>query len=271
MRLSTCNLVIKSSSLQHDQLRFILILNWFRCKEKQFNSLEPGISCFGVENIISEWFSICIHIYLHVIYQIKLEKYHDTYMQFKSTYYRIYCLPTERILAMSIHLCVCPFISPSHLWCFHTFPDKLLLTHWGRAMHICVSKPTIIGSDNGLSPGRRQVIIWTNAGRFLIRTSGTNVSEFFSKIHTFSFKKMHRKISSVKWQPFCSSLNVLTSDGCIHYDNETLQAWSALGHALLYSCQFLVLDCLSSFHEFLYKLLMGWSSDIFYILMSWVN
>ena len=30
------------------------------------------------------------------------------------------------------------------------------LTHWGRVTHICVSKLTIIGSDNGLSPGRRQ-------------------------------------------------------------------------------------------------------------------
>ena len=27
------------------------------------------------------------------------------------------------------------------------------LTHWGRVTHICVSKLTIIGSDNGLSPG----------------------------------------------------------------------------------------------------------------------
>ena len=39
--------------------------------------------------------------------------------------------------------------------------------------HICVSKLTIIGSDNGLSPGRRQAIIWTNAGILLIRTLGT--------------------------------------------------------------------------------------------------
>ena len=38
------------------------------------------------------------------------------------------------------------------------------LTHWGRVTHICVSKVTIIGSDNGLSPGRRQDIMWTNAG-----------------------------------------------------------------------------------------------------------
>ena len=33
------------------------------------------------------------------------------------------------------------------------------LTHWGRVTHICVSKLTIIGSDNGLSPDRRQAII----------------------------------------------------------------------------------------------------------------
>ena len=29
-------------------------------------------------------------------------------------------------------------------------------------MHICVSELAIIGSDNGLSPHRRQAIIWTN-------------------------------------------------------------------------------------------------------------
>ena len=46
--------------------------------------------------------------------------------------------------------------------CFHT------LTHEGRVTHICVSKLTIIGSDNGLSPDRRQAIIWTNAGILLI-------------------------------------------------------------------------------------------------------
>ena len=55
--------------------------------------------------------------------------------------------------------------------------DKFVLTHWGRVTHICVSELTIIGSDNGLSPGRRQAIIWTNAGILLIRTLGTNVSE----------------------------------------------------------------------------------------------
>ena len=77
--------------------------------------------------------------------------------------------------------------------------------------HICVSKLTIIGSDNGLSPDRRQAIIWTNAGLLLTGPLGTNVSEILTWIQTFSFKKMHSNISSAKWCPFCLGLNVLIS------------------------------------------------------------
>ena len=76
--------------------------------------------------------------------------------------------------------------------------------------HICVSKLTIFGSDNGLSPERRQANIWTNAGILLIGTLGTNFSEMLNEIHTFSFKKMHLKTSSVKRRPFCLGLSVLT-------------------------------------------------------------
>ena len=72
------------------------------------------------------------------------------------------------------------------------------LTHWGRVTHIYVSKQTIIGSDIGLSPGRRQAIIWTNAGIMLIGPLGTNFSGILSEIHTFSFKKMHFKTPSAK-------------------------------------------------------------------------
>ena len=84
------------------------------------------------------------------------------------------------------------------------------MTHWGRVTQICVSKFTIIGSDNGLSPIRRQTIIWTNVGILLIRTLGTNSSEILIQIHTFLNKKMHLKMSSGKCKPFCLGLNVLS-------------------------------------------------------------
>ena len=84
-----------------------------------------------------------------------------------------------------------------------------VLTHWGRTTHTCVGKLTTIGSDNGLSPGRRQAIIWTIAGILLIGTLGTNFSEILIEIRIFSFKKMGLNVSSAKWRPFCLSLNVL--------------------------------------------------------------
>ena len=54
---------------------------------------------------------------------------------------------------------------------------KIGLTYWGRMTHICVGNLNIIGSDNGLSPGRRQAIIWTNAEMLSIEPFGTNFSE----------------------------------------------------------------------------------------------
>ena len=81
--------------------------------------------------------------------------------------------------------------------------------------HICVSKLTTIGSDNGLSPGRRQAIIRTNAGILLIEPLGTNFNEILIKIHIFSFKKIHLKMSSGKWRPFCLGFNVLTHCGLV--------------------------------------------------------
>ena len=74
---------------------------------------------------------------------------------------------------------------------------------------ICVSDLTSIDSDNGLSPGRHQAIIRTNAGILLIRPSGTNFSEFLVEILIFSFKKMYLKVSSAKRRPFCLGLNEL--------------------------------------------------------------
>ena len=70
-----------------------------------------------------------------------------------------------------------------------------VLTHWGPETHICVSKLTIIGSDNGLLSDRRQAIIWTNDGILLIGPLGTNFNEILTAIHTFLLKKMHLKMS----------------------------------------------------------------------------
>ena len=79
---------------------------------------------------------------------------------------------------------------------FLEFIEINSLTHWGWMMHICISELTIIGSDNGLSPGRCQSIVWTNAGILLIGPLGTNFSKILIKMFIFSFKKRIR----VRWR-----------------------------------------------------------------------
>ena len=100
------------------------------------------------------------------------------------------------------------------------------LTHCGRVTHICVSKLTITGLDNGLLPGWHQAIIWTNDGILLIQNLGTNFSEILIKINTFSLKKMHLKMSSGRRQPSCFGLNVLIS---IHISATPIRDHSGYG------------------------------------------
>ena len=83
-----------------------------------------------------------------------------------------------------------------------------VLTHWGRVTHICISKLTIIGSNNSLLPGRCQAIIWTDAGILLIRPLGTNFNEILIEINTFSFKTNPFESVVPKRRPFCFGLNV---------------------------------------------------------------
>ena len=82
-------------------------------------------------------------------------------------------------------------------------------THWGRVTHICGGKLNIIGSDNDLSPERRQAIIWTNDGMLFIGPLGTNFNEILIEVQTFSFEKMRLEMPPGIWRPFCLGLNVL--------------------------------------------------------------
>ena len=92
-------------------------------------------------------------------------------------------------------------------WVLSVWPKFGTVNSLRRVTHICDSKLTMIGSDNGLSPDRRQVIIWTITGILLIRTSRTNFSEILSEMNTFSFQ-MYLKMSSKRLQ-FYLGLNAL--------------------------------------------------------------
>ena len=79
----------------------------------------------------------------------------------------------------------------------------LVLTHLPLVPYICIIELSSIGSGNGSLPVRRQAITWTTADLLSIGHLKTNFSEIQIKIRNFSFMKMHLKMSSAKWQPFC--------------------------------------------------------------------
>ena len=114
-------------------------------------------------------------------------------MHFFTHFIRTNSIPFEVAELLTQH------ISNYHTYAYHA------LTHLGRVTHICVDNLTSIGSDNGLAPTKRQAIIRTNAGILLVGPLGPNFSEILIGIHIFSFKKMHLKTSSAKWQPFFSA------------------------------------------------------------------
>ena len=91
---------------------------------------------------------------------------------------------------------------------------SIVITHWDGMTDICFSNRAMFGSDNGLVPGWRQAIIWSNAGILLIAPLWTNFSEMlieyiFIYLSIYSYKKMHLKRSSGKWNPFCLGHHVL--------------------------------------------------------------
>ena len=74
--------------------------------------------------------------------------------------------------------------------------------------HICISKITITGSDNDLSPDQHQAIIWTKAGILLFGPLGTNFGGIFIEIHIFfflenAFENVVWKMVAILSQPQC--------------------------------------------------------------------
>ena len=56
----------------------------------------------------------------------------------------------------------------------------------------------------------------------------TNFSEILIAIHMFSFKKLHLKMSSGKWRPFCLSLNVSTYINSWKFSGVYSALWSLM-------------------------------------------
>ena len=120
--------------------------------------------------------------------------------------------------AVIVLILSCGWISGNHSWlvcyCRYRIWVYNLITIICQMMsvyiqQICVNNLTSVGSDNVLSPGRRQAIIWNNVGRFSNGPWETNFSEIliinvYIFIQENAFKNAVRKLVCI-----CLGLNVI--------------------------------------------------------------
>ena len=129
-------------------------------------------------------------------------------------------------------------LPPVNLYChsnFHIVCISRPKTLWGQMTHICVSKLNIIGSDNGMSPGWRQAIIWTSAGILLMGPLGTN-----NEILIFIQENPFQNVVWIK-------VAILSQPHCVN-------DWSLLTNAMMMTRQLLTLRVFQlqgNFHKLL--------------------
>ena len=106
--------------------------------------------------------------------------------------------------------------------CSAQWDKQPVKTHCGRVMHICVSKLTIIGSDNGLSPGRRpgsapghylnqcwNIVNWILRNR--LQWNLNQNSDIFIEKH--SFENVVWEIMSISSRPQCVNVTSVSLPG----------------------------------------------------------
>ena len=96
-------------------------------------------------------------------------------------------------------ICICIAIGSKDIW------NGLLLYPGKKCAQLQIDHTT---HTHACAHGRRHTTIWTSAWLLLTELLGTSFSEILIGIQTFSFKKMHLKMSA-KWRPFCLGLNML--------------------------------------------------------------
>ena len=109
------------------------------------------------------------------------------------------CVPSVREMLYRSRSCACKL----HIYNY-SHRSQSHLSHWGRVTHICASKLSHLWF-------RQWLVAWTAASHYPNQCRNIVNWTISIEIDTFSCKKMHLKMSSGKWRPFCLDLNVLTT------------------------------------------------------------
>ena len=159
-----------------------------------YNCIVHRVQCTLGNNTLQAMFQIQINtIYLHCILECSF-----IYNQANVLHNSEICLVRFDVYKLSIHTYKIQPMFSIHLTNFPQLAGEGELTYLEGVTNICVGTLTITGSDNVLSPGRRQAIIWTKAGLLWIALMGIYFSKIWIGLQSFSFKKMQSKMSSAK-------------------------------------------------------------------------
>ena len=163
-----------------------LVIKWF--STSIFVKFIPNLTEYNlcqISHCLQKWFWLYLVDLIITLLTFEKEKknHQQCIPQFVPKSIHIFSMDRITFSFQKVHL----RISSGKCWPFCLGLN--MLTHWSRMMHIYISKLTIIGSDNGLAPTRRQAIIWTNVGILLMRTLGTNFSEILGKFTDFHSQK----------------------------------------------------------------------------------
>ena len=107
------------------------------------------------------------------------------------------CAPVILRIWQEAHGDHIPNVHNDHRFQLRTVQSRLALNHCDRVTHICVGSLAIIGSDNGLSPGRCQAIIWTNAG--ILLSGPRNKCQWKLYRHRYIFIQEYA-VENVAWE-----------------------------------------------------------------------
>ena len=96
------------------------------------------------------------------------------------SYLRLYMIIWyDTLYTYTIYICI--YLSQLLSYFLLYLSQCRILTRWDRVTHKYASDSTLIGSDNGLSPGRRQVIMRTITGILLKWSLGNKLQRHFNR------------------------------------------------------------------------------------------
>ena len=93
---------------------------------------------------------------------------------------------------------------------FHNRKMSIAIAHWGRVTHICVDKLIIIGSDNGLSPDRRQASHYLNQCSIIVNWILANIFQWKFNQNTAIFIEDYARENVV-----CEMASTLSRPQCV--------------------------------------------------------